>query len=360
VRESSMGRMLALRLTALAASFFMVLLCLVPGGVHAEDAVASSPEVMLSDLVAEIRGWGLPKGIETGMISKLMTAEKMLFRGSEHPALGSLADFISMVSALDGAKLSASQAAYAKSSAETIMILIEGAPIAVISCPARADVAETLTFDGTQSMVYENEIVGWQWDFGDGETGSSPVVQHAFVSKGLYVVSLTVIDGSGVSSSPATALVEVIAQPRPSYTALPAAKGPEDDTGQVTLALWYVDGWTYRVGGEQTMVIDTWDVGDLADELTLSSATIIVNYGVAPTYSGSGALEWAMSDGSFQSAGIVPSNSNPPGTTVACELLIEMPCTIGDLRNVEIRFVNNDPMFAAVEFDMLSIAFTIC
>ena len=352
--------MLASRSTALAAGLFMVLLCVVPGGILAEDPVASSPEVMLSSLIAEIRDWGLPKGIETGMTSKLMTAEKMLLKGSEHAALGSLADFVSMVSALDGLKLTSSQAAYAESCAKTIMILVGGAPIAVISCPTRADVADVLTFDGTHSMVYGTEIVDWLWDFGDGGTGSSSVVQHAFVSQGLYLVSLTVIDGLGVSSSTATASVEVISQPRPTCTAVPAAKDPTDNTGQVTLALCQIDGWTYRVGGGQTMFIDTWDVGGLDVESALLSATMVVNCGVAPTYSGTGVLEWAVSGGSFQSAGIAPGNSVPPGTTIICELSIEIPFTVGDLKNMDVRFVNNDPMMAAVEFDMLSIVFTVC
>jgi serine protease len=60
----------------------------------------------------------------------------------------------------------------------------------------------TLTFDASDSEVLGASeglpnIVSYQWDFGDGETGSGVSVSHTFVEPDTYTVTLSVIDSSG-------------------------------------------------------------------------------------------------------------------------------------------------------------------
>jgi PKD repeat protein len=44
--------------------------------------------------------------------------------------------------------------------------------------------ALTVDFDGSASTTVTGAIVRWEWDFGDGSTGSGPVIQHTYPSPG--------------------------------------------------------------------------------------------------------------------------------------------------------------------------------
>ena len=49
--------------------------------------------------------------------------------------------------------------------------------------------------------------MSWQWDFGDGATGSGATVNHTFVDAGTYEVTLTVIGSDGLTDTAATEIV---------------------------------------------------------------------------------------------------------------------------------------------------------
>ena len=53
----------------------------------------------------------------------------------------------------------------------------------------------------TPTGVSIPSIAEWQWDFGDGGVSSVQYAQHTYYAFGNYVVTLTVIDTSGISSS---------------------------------------------------------------------------------------------------------------------------------------------------------------
>jgi len=70
----------------------------------------------------------------------------------------------------------------------------EGRPIA----------GETVTFDGTESYdpddLFDSTpggVVGYQWDFGDGATGTGMVAEHEFTIADVYEVTLTITDDDG-------------------------------------------------------------------------------------------------------------------------------------------------------------------
>ena len=46
-----------------------------------------------------------------------------------------------------------------------------------------------------------NDISGWAWDFGDGNTSTEQNPMHSFAAEGTYTVSLTVTDESGLEST---------------------------------------------------------------------------------------------------------------------------------------------------------------
>ena len=56
--------------------------------------------------------------------------------------------------------------------------------------------SELITFDGTNSFDDE-EVVSYEWNFGDTETAVGPSVQHKYLYPGTYNVVLTVTDNDG-------------------------------------------------------------------------------------------------------------------------------------------------------------------
>lgn len=52
-------------------------------------------------------------------------------------------------------------------------------------------------FDGARSEDGDGELVAHRWNFGDGETGQGPLVDHSYDRAGTYTVTLTVRDDNG-------------------------------------------------------------------------------------------------------------------------------------------------------------------
>lgn len=69
---------------------------------------------------------------------------------------------------------------------------------------------QTITFGAEKSIMYDDEIVEYQWDFGDGDSSVSadPVVEHVYSTTFEGPVRLTVLTKSGLQKS-ATATVVV-------------------------------------------------------------------------------------------------------------------------------------------------------
>ena len=66
-----------------------------------------------------------------------------------------------------------------------------------------AEVGDTVSFDGTGSSDPDaNDVISYQWDFGDGNTSQAAQPTHSFATSGTYSVSLVVSDNHGLASSP--------------------------------------------------------------------------------------------------------------------------------------------------------------
>ncbi|QDU27437.1 Soluble aldose sugar dehydrogenase YliI precursor [Anatilimnocola aggregata] len=60
----------------------------------------------------------------------------------------------------------------------------------------------TVQFDGTASSDPDGDtLVSYNWDFGDGQTGSGATATHTYSTNGVYTVQLTVSDGEASSQS---------------------------------------------------------------------------------------------------------------------------------------------------------------
>ena len=88
-----------------------------------------------------------------------------------------------------------------------LVSLVLSAPLGAGGDPPVCDVGGpypctgTIRFDGTRSYDPDGTIVSYTWDFGDGQAATGGVVTHHFSALGTYLVTLTVIDNSSLSSN---------------------------------------------------------------------------------------------------------------------------------------------------------------
>ena len=65
----------------------------------------------------------------------------------------------------------------------------------------------------TDSSMSANPIVSWDWDFGDGQTGTGQFTQHAYAAFGTYTACLTISDGMGCTDSMCQTITLVMPTP---------------------------------------------------------------------------------------------------------------------------------------------------
>jgi serine protease len=75
---------------------------------------------------------------------------------------------------------------------------INNPPVADAGPDQTASVNEAITFDGAGSYDIDDGIATYDWDFGDGATGSGETITHAYSTAGTYIVTLTVTDSYGL------------------------------------------------------------------------------------------------------------------------------------------------------------------
>lgn len=80
-------------------------------------------------------------------------------------------------------------------------------PIAEPNGPYSGSKGETITFDGSGSTDEEGPIASYNWNFGDGNSGSGVSPTHSYSTAGTYTVTLIVNDGSLDSTPVSTTAV---------------------------------------------------------------------------------------------------------------------------------------------------------
>jgi len=89
-------------------------------------------------------------------------------------------------------------------------------PIVDTGGPYSIYVYEDIIFDASDSLDVEGDILSFEWDFGDGTRGDGESIVHSYKEQGEYVVTLTVTDGEGLTSSETTvARVQAIDNNKP-------------------------------------------------------------------------------------------------------------------------------------------------
>ncbi len=119
------------------------------------------------------------------------------------------------------------------------------------------DVGDDAWFDGNLSYDPDGYIVSYDWEFGDGGTGTGIYVTHSYTAPGFYYVTLTVTDDDGATDTD-TVTVNVTAVPPPNQPPV-ADAGPDDSVDEDTP--YFFDGsGSYDPDG--TIVDYSWEFGD--------------------------------------------------------------------------------------------------
>ena len=113
------------------------------------------------------------------------------------------------------------------------------------------------TFDASASSSANEAIVNYEWNFGDGETGTGVIVTHTYEEKGIYEVTLMVTDSAGETGARSLAVEALNRYPTASFTLSPStyiaaqqearfdASGSSDPDGEIVQYLWsFGDGST--------------------------------------------------------------------------------------------------------------------
>ena len=73
-------------------------------------------------------------------------------------------------------------------------------PQSVVTLPGGTNivnVGDTVQIDGSQSWDEDGTLKSWNWDYGDGQSGSGQIVTHKYFQPGEYIVALAVTDDKG-------------------------------------------------------------------------------------------------------------------------------------------------------------------
>ncbi|MBA4406007.1 hypothetical protein C0389_01905 [bacterium] len=106
-------------------------------------------------------------------------------------------------------------------SVDTKIIKVIGAPIANAGADLEACATTPVEFDGSKSTDIDGIVNGYEWDFGDGESGAGVNPAHIYSKPGTYKTTLTIIGdvkGECDNTSKDDLIVTVVDAPIASFT----------------------------------------------------------------------------------------------------------------------------------------------
>jgi len=133
----------------------------------------------------------------------------------------------------------------------TITVLDVTPPVANAGSNQTVEVGETMIFNGSGST--DNvDIVSYEWDFGDGATGTGTIVNHTYTEPGEYTDTLTVKD---VADNSATDSITITVQEVPVGFPLWILGATAVGIAMIALAAFFVLGRRERATNEDSTVV---------------------------------------------------------------------------------------------------------
>jgi len=158
------------------------------------------------------------------------------------------------------------------------------------------------SFDGSASFDPDGSIVSYDWDFGDGSTGTGATTAHTYATDGSYTVTLTVMDDAGAVASVSQTV---------SVAAPVTNQAPVADFGFTCTDLTCdFDGTASTDDG--TITSYAWDFGDNA---TATGVTTTHSYAAAGTYTVTLTVtdEGGLTDSAAKSVSVTAPATTAPG-----------------------------------------------
>ena len=112
---------------------------------------------------------------------------------------------------------------------DSLIVTVNHPPIADAG-PDQLVTASEVLFSGKNSRDTDGEVIRYDWNFGDGSTGSGVTPAHVYAKPGTYQGKLTVTDNSGTKNNQASDEINIIVNEKPLADAGPdqtAAAGQE-------------------------------------------------------------------------------------------------------------------------------------
>ena len=85
--------------------------------------------------------------------------------------------------------------------ATVTVVALNRAPVVVAPPDINTVTGSMVRLDGRAATDADGRVVEWRWDFGDGTTGTGPMASHAYSSRGIYNVTLVVVDDDGATAT---------------------------------------------------------------------------------------------------------------------------------------------------------------
>lgn len=135
-----------------------------------------------------------------------------------------------------------------------------------------------VSFDASASSDFDGSLVAYEWDFGDGDTGTGMVAGHTFDLPGTYSAALTVTDNGGATATATTTIIVSDTTP----TIEPTNQLP---TAVINAVAVSASSYQFNADGsadtDGTIVSYSWNFGD---GTTATGASAEHEYAAAGTY----------------------------------------------------------------------------
>ena len=158
-------------------------------------------------------------------------------------------------------------------------------PLAVFTAnPYEGNAPFEVSFDASSSIDIDGEIVSYEWNFGEGNTGMGMQTTHIFQEHGKYVVRLVVIDDQGLSDTSAL-IIDAGPEPIPPEAALSVSNQvgtapfpvlfdatiSSDPDGDIVSFQWTIG--EEEIGTEEAFAYEFTEVGTYVVQLIITDDT---------------------------------------------------------------------------------------